>query len=85
MHRVALGRLLLKQSDKPLVILAHHTEIDIIVPGNETPVAHGTDAGTPIEKVCQPMGAAKLVHSTQHVQLHHLELLQVFGGIGCHS
>lgn len=47
LHGIVLGRGFFgKYADKPAVVAVHHFDIHVVVPGNESPVAHGAYQGS---------------------------------------
>ena len=64
------------QPVEPLVVLAGHVDVDVVVPGDEPLVAQGAEQRAVGEEVRQPVGLAHPVQLAQGVQLDLLDLLQ---------
>ena len=65
---VALGQPLVGVLDKLVVVFSRHCHICIVVPWHETLVTHGAEHGACDEIVVEPVFAAHIVYSKQHVE-----------------
>ncbi len=65
----SLWRLCFRQLIKAVVILPEHTDIQVIVPGNETAVADRPQQGAPVRKPADLMLLAEISHAGQDLQV----------------
>ena len=71
-----LGRL----GEKTLVVGARHHHVNVVVPGNETPVANRPDGGSPVDRVRHPDEPADTVQFRQDQRQKLVHLGQVTPG-----
>ena len=75
--KIRIGELGESDLAEGLIVIPHHADIDVVVPGNESFVPYGAQEGTARRKICQPMLLADPVQLGKHVKFNRPDFLHL--------
>lgn len=75
--KIRIGELGESDLAEGLIVIPHHADIDVVVPGNESFVSYGAKKSAPRGEICQSMFPADFVQLCKHVKFYRPDFLHL--------